>query len=270
MSTPSTLERASAIAFDRVGTGEPLVLVHGLGGQRAVWRAVLGALAAERDVIVVDLPGFGASPPLPAGIEPSPAALAGSLAELLDELGLERAHLAGNSLGAWVCLELGKAGRALSVTGLGSAGFWKGPLRPRGERLSTRRLAAAVLPLVPVLVRSRAGRRLLLAGTVGRPERVPPADAAMLVRAYASGSGFDATNTAMRRRWLTGLERVRAPMTLAWGDRDRLTGPPRVPPPRARVVVLPGCGHVPMWDDPELVAGVLLRGSRLEPGAGRG
>lgn len=261
MTTSPTTQRAAEIAFDRLGTGEPLVLVHALGGRRAVWAPVLDRLSAERDVIALDLPGFGDSPPLPADVEPSPAALAASVVALLDDLGLARAHLAGNSLGAWVCLEAAKAGRALSVTGLGSAGFWRGPLRPRGTRLSARRLAAAALPLVPVLARSAAGRRALLSGTVARPERVPPAAAEMLVRSYATGPGFDATNAAMRRRWITGLERVRVPMTLAWGDRDRLTGPPRVPPPGARVVVLPGCGHVPMWDDPELVARVLLRGS---------
>lgn len=262
MTTSSPLHRASTIAFDRDGVGDPLVLVHALGGCRAVWEPVWDALVAERDVIAIDLPGFGDSPALPDDVEPSPAALATSVGVLLDDLGLDLAHLGGNSLGAWVCLELACQGRASSVTGLGAAGFWRGPLRPRGTRLSARRLAAAALPLTPILSRSGLGRRLMLSGTVGRPERVPPAAARMLVRAYASGAAFDTTNAAMRRRWLTSLDGITVPITLAWGDRDRLTGPPAVAPAGARIVKLPGCGHVPVWDDPQGVADVLLAGSR--------
>ena len=150
----------------RGGSGEPLLLIHPLGGELVVWEPVFERLAAERDVIAVDMPGFGASPPLPAGVEPTPQALAAALAAQLDALGIERAHLAGNSLGGWVALELAKLGRARSVTGLCTAGFWSRPLGPRPLADARRRARAAATRAVADPQRSRTtGAAVLL----GRP-----------------------------------------------------------------------------------------------------
>jgi pimeloyl-ACP methyl ester carboxylesterase len=99
----------------RAGSGEPLVLIHGVGSQWQMWKPVLAALERERDVIAVDLPGFGGSPTLPIGVRPSAAALAGAVAEFLDSLGIERPVVGGNSLGGWVALELAARGRARAV-----------------------------------------------------------------------------------------------------------------------------------------------------------
>lgn len=251
------------LAFDRRGAGEPLLLVHGLGGSRIIWEPVLDLLAAERDVIAVDLPGFGASPPLPDHLEPTPRALSAALSALLDDLGLERAHVAGNSLGAWVAIELAMQGRALSVTGLCSAGFWS---RPLGPRASPARAAGRVLaPLVGPFVRTARGRRLLLAASVGHPDRVPPPAAAELVRAYVAAPSFERANAAMRAAVIDGVEDVPAPVTLAWGELDRLVREPRGGVPGARRVALRGCGHIPTWDDPAQVVAVLLEGSSPDP-----
>jgi pimeloyl-ACP methyl ester carboxylesterase len=76
----------------RRGSGEPLVLIHPLGAELMVWEPVLGRLARERDVIALDLPGFGASPPLPDDLAPTPQVLAGAVAEFLGGLGIGRAH----------------------------------------------------------------------------------------------------------------------------------------------------------------------------------
>ncbi|HVV90659.1 MAG TPA: alpha/beta fold hydrolase, partial [Solirubrobacterales bacterium] len=78
---------------------EPLLLVHGLGGNAGVWDPVVPLLAPERDVLVLELPGFGTAPPLPADVEPTAAALAVALRDGLAARGIERAHVAGNSLG---------------------------------------------------------------------------------------------------------------------------------------------------------------------------
>src|ERR1051326_2073791 len=99
------------LAVTRSGTGAPLVLLHGLGSSRRAWDPVLPALTTRFDVIAVDLPGFGDSAPLNERAigersEVSPAALAQSVADLLDDLGISLPHLAGNSLGGWVALEL--------------------------------------------------------------------------------------------------------------------------------------------------------------------
>jgi len=248
------------LAHDRAGRGAPLVLLHPLGADRRVWRPVLPRLTARRDVLCVDLPGFGASPPL-QDEHPDPQALARAVRGLLRRLRLDggRAHVAGNSLGGWVALELALAGDAASVTAIAPAGLWAEPLRPKPEL--ARRMARALRPaLGPLLARER-GRRLALAGTVAHPGRVPAEDAAALVGAYADAPGFTAVNRAMRAGTFTGLRDIRVPVTLAWPQHDRLVAPLSDRPAGVRQVALPGCGHVPMWDAPDAVAEVLLTGS---------
>lgn len=250
------------LAHDRTGAGTPLVLIHPLGGDRRVWEPVLERLGSERDVIALDLPGFGESPPLPG--TPTPSALAQVVAGFLDALGLGRPHIAGNSLGGWVALELALAGRARSVGAIAPAGLWPEPLGPKAG--IARGLARGVLPVVPLVARWPAGRRVLLASVVARPDRVPPAAAAQLVRAYATAPGFVATNAAMRATTFRGLERVRARVTLAWPEHDRLVARPAYLPPAVHNRVLRGCGHVPMWDEPAHVAHVLLEASAATRG----
>ena len=244
----------------RRGSGEPLVLIHPLGAELVMWEPVLARLARDRDVIALDLPGFGGSQPLANGSVATPRALAGSVASFLDELGLGRVHVAGNSLGGWVALELAKAGRALSVAGLCTAGFWKRPLGPRPGG-DTRRVGRVLLPILPTLLRSERGRRLLLRGSVARPERVPPDAAARLVRSYITSPGFEGANTAMRAEVFSGVEDIRVPVTLAWAEHDRLVARPQTKVPDWRTATLHGCGHIPTWDDPEQVARLLLLAS---------
>lgn len=243
----------------RRGAGEPLVLIHPLGGELVVWEPVLDLLAREREVIALDMPGFGRSPPLANGSPPAPQALAAAVAAFLDGLGLDRYHVAGNSLGGWVALELAKRGPTRSVAGLSAAGFWARPLGPRATRI--RALGRALLPLVPALARSERGRHAMLRGKVAHPERVPPHAAARLVRAYVTAPSYEAASAAMRGSVFSGIEEIRVPVTLAWSDRDHVVSPPRKPPAGVRSVQLIGCGHVPTWDDPEQVARVLLEAS---------
>ena len=245
------------IAFDRAGTGPVLVLLHPLGADRHVWEPVMDRLTAERDVIAVDLPGFGGSPSLNGGGSPTPAALAAAVAEFLPD---GPYHVAGNSLGGWVALELAAAGRARSVTAIAPAGLWPEPLAPK--RGIARGLAKAIGPALPALVHSAAGRRLALASTVAHAERVPPDAALRLVRAYADAPGFEAVNRAMRAGRFTRLEHIRVPVTLAWPEHDRLVARPAHLPPTVCNVPLAGAGHVPMWDAPEAVGDLLLQGSR--------
>jgi pimeloyl-ACP methyl ester carboxylesterase len=245
-----------SLAYDRAGIGPRLVLLHPLGANRHVWDPVIARLAAEREVLAVDLPGFGDSPSLNGGGPPTPAALAEALSTELPG----PYHVAGNSLGGWVALELAAAGHALSVTAIAPAGLWPEPLAPR--RTTARSLARRLRPVLPALTRSAAGRRIALAGTVADPERVPPDAALTLVRSYADAPGFEAVNREMRAARFTRLEHIRVPVTLAWPEHDRLVARPAHLPPTVRNVTLAGAGHVPMWDQPEAVAKLLLSGSR--------
>lgn len=253
---------ASEIAYHREGGGAPLLLLHGLGGDRGIWAPVLDELAASHDVIAADLPGFGASPALPEDPPPSPVRLAAAVAGLLDTLGLDRVHVAGNSLGGWVALELARLGRAHSVCGIAPAGFWSRPLPPKP--FVAHHVSRALRPVLgPALHGSARLRRSALAGVVGDPSRVPPADAVRIIRAYADGPGFVAVNKAMRAAEpLRSRDGIDVPVTLAWCELDRLVRPPRALPFAVeRELELPGCGHVPMWDDPEAIVGLVRAGA---------
>jgi pimeloyl-ACP methyl ester carboxylesterase len=113
------------LAFTRSGSGAPLVLLHALGLSSRAWDPVLPALASRFDVIAVDLPGFGDSAPLYGQAEVPPAKLAESVADLLDDLGVTAPHLAGNSLGGWVALELAARRPVASITLCSPAGLWR-------------------------------------------------------------------------------------------------------------------------------------------------
>lgn len=248
------------LAHDRHGAGPALALLHPLGGDRRVWDPVIERLGREREVIAIDMPGFGDSPVLNGDGPATPLALARAVGDFLDSLALDSGwHVAGNSLGGWVGLELAAEGRARSVTAIAPAGLWSEPLMPK--RGIARTLAKAALPLLPALVRSEAGRRTVLLGTVGDGGRVPPDAAERLVRAYALAPGFDEANKFMRADRFKRMEHIRVPVTLGWPDGDRLVARPAHLPSTVRNVELRDAGHVPMWDQPEAVASLLLSGS---------
>jgi pimeloyl-ACP methyl ester carboxylesterase len=247
------------IAYDRVGAGPPLVLAHPLGADRRVWDPVIAALAAAHDVIALDLPGFGRSPPLTA-VTPTPRALADAVAEMLGGLGIERPHVAGISLGGWVALELGLAGAAGRVTAIAPAGLWAAPLAPK--RSLAHRLARAFEPLIGPVASTRSGRRRLLTGSVAHPDRVPRRDAVHLIRAYGRAPGFVAVNDAMRAGTFADLDRVPCPVTLIWPEHDGLVESPASLPPHVRSVALADAGHVPTWDAPGELARLIVAAGR--------
>ena len=247
-----------AISYDRHGSGEPLVLIHGLGATRLVWKPQLEELARERDVIAVDLPGFGRSPSLPPERPPTSAAFAEEISTQLAELGIERPHVAGNSLGGWVALEMAKRDRAASACLISPAGLW---LKPLGTRsINTRGLAKVLGPAINAATRSERVRRRLLATVVGKPDNVPATDGRQVIRDWVEAPGYDDANEQMRRDRFENPEQVSVPVTIAWGEYDRLVTPPKQVrrPPGSRFVVLPECGHTPNWDDPGLISRLLL------------
>ena len=255
------------LAHDRRGSGPPLVLIHGIGSQWQMWVPVLDRLAREREVVAVDLPGFGDSDELPP--QPTVEGLADAVAGFLDELGLAGAHAAGNSLGGGVALELARRGSARSACVLSPAGF--GNMREgryaRAVLVSSRRVAQRAAPRAELVTNGPVRRALAFSHLAARPWRIPPEEAAGALRNLARSPGFERTLEALEDHAFGG-HTVDCPVTVAWGEKDRLllysrqSARARRLLPDARHVTLEGCGHVPTWDDPEQVARVLLEASR--------
>jgi pimeloyl-ACP methyl ester carboxylesterase len=254
--------------YMRRGSGEPLVLVHGLGSQWQAWEPQLDRLAPERDLVALDLPGFGESSPLPPGDRPSTERLTRAVAELLDELGLERPHVAGFSLGGAIALELGRIGRVRSVTALAPIGFWT-----RRERIYEHALFRATVgpgrrrpEQSARLSRNAVLRTLTSWHLCARPWRVPADAAERATLNLFRSPGFDATLDAHNEYVFRDGQEIRVPVTVAWGDldfvllsRQRFRAERALP--QARHLTLRRCGHVPLWDDPDTVAAVLREGS---------
>lgn len=252
----------------RAGEGPTLVLVHGLGGSLVVWEPVIDLLAAERDVIAVDLPGFGGSDPLPAGTRHSAIAMGRAVTAHLESLGVERPHLAGNSLGAWTALEMSADGDAASVCCISPAGLWKRRLGPRAY--NTRKAGRRGRGLIYAALRTERGRRALMSTTVARPELLSSDEAILWLSAWLDAPSYDDANDMMRQTPFERAGQIDVPVTIAWGESDRLVAPPKPErmPPGARYFTVPGWGHTPTKDDPEGVARVLLEASAVEARAG--
>ena len=259
--------RAVSLVHQRLGRGAPLVLVHGIGGRGTVWAPILPALAARFEVLTVDLPGHGGD----ATAGGAPTSVEGHAARLerwFGELGLGRPHVAGSSMGGGIVLELARRGTVASATAISPIGFWT----PRERTYARRSLKATrVLARSPAVLRavdSAAVRRAALRQGFGRPERVPPAAVREILEALVASAAFDATLDEFERHAFGRGEELRGtPVTVAWGTRDLLLLHGRQAPrarrmlPWARHADLPGCGHLPFWDDPALCAAVVAAGA---------
>jgi pimeloyl-ACP methyl ester carboxylesterase len=259
-----------SINYHREGEGPPLVLLHGIGHHWQAWEPVIDRLAPQFDVIACDSPGFGHSSPLAPGIEPTIPAYADAFEWFFAELGLERPHIAGSSMGGAIALELARGRAVKSVSAFSPAGFWTTP-ELRFCQLSLGTLAktpVAVRPAVEALARTRGGRVALFSQMVGFPARLPAEEAvAALADAWAAPAFADALAAFDKYRFANPQQLRSTPVTIAWGKRDRLL-PYRLQAPRARALlpwathVALGAGHLPFHDDPAAVAEVIRTRAR--------
>ena len=259
---------AGRLNFVRQGEGPPLLLLHSLGGSLIQWSPVMDRLAAEHEVIAVDMPGFGESPELPEGIEPRAANLATAVLDFYDSLGLDgKPAVAGISLGGWTSVECARQGGVKAVVALCPAGFWKRSPESSNRSVARARRSgrAASILLRPIMSTAR-GRRRALGRFIYKPERLSPGEAEAIAKAYVTAPAYDEASALMRAGRVEDLKGIKTPITLAWAEHDTLvrTTPLRdgILPKRVQQVTLPGCGHVPTWDDPELVSRVVLAGAR--------
>jgi pimeloyl-ACP methyl ester carboxylesterase len=190
------------------------------------------------------------------------------LAWFLEEIGVASAHIVGVSAGGWVALELGKTPRARSVTAICPGGFWRGrmPLYVRVSLRVVRIFTRAFRRVIPAIASSGVGRAMLLWQVTAKPWRMNRGQAVEFCGSFADCCGFAPVLRANVYGRFTGGADVRVPVTIAQGDRDRLMLRRQSQhwdeaPSQARFVSLAGCGHVPLWDDPDRIVAVILEGS---------
>lgn len=257
---------AAGALYFRQGAGSPVVLLHGITMSWRVWKPVLPFLVGRHDVFAPTMAGHRGGPAVRAGSSLGVTALVDTLCDQLDEAGIDTAHLVGNSLGGWVALELARRGRARSVIGLSPAGTW------RARRDLTRliwmfRAGHLTLgsPRLSRLARHPRMRRMALRQMIAHPERIPDDEVVELLADFEDCEMFTALldGTASLHR-LAEFDVALCPVTIAWGQKDRLIpyrryGRPMLDTVRgAEFSVLPGVGHVPMYDNPRLIARTIL------------
>lgn len=258
------------MALYRAGEGEPLVLLHGFTATWHNWRPILADLVTDFEVIAPTLAGHDGGPEFPKD-GPLTLTQAGDLLERhLDELGVTTAHLAGNSMGGALALELAKRGRARSVVALSPGAGWH-PGAPVALQIArffarTQRMARASLPQVDRIMRRPGTRKIALRDAMRHGELMSPAEAAHLTRSSVRCQVVKEVLDSLRgptSAAIENLDEVGAPTLVAWAQYDRILPMDRCSArfreeiPGVQWRVLPGVGHVPMWDDSSLVAATI-------------
>jgi pimeloyl-ACP methyl ester carboxylesterase len=251
----------------RGGSGPPLVLVHGISDTWRTWELVLPQLERRHDVLAVTLAGHAGGPPLPDAL--SDATLADAVEAAMDAEGFEIAHIAGNSLGGFVALQLAERGRARSVVALAPAGGW-----PVGDAVQTQvmeyfttmhELVRVAAPHADRIASTLEGRRRSTAYTTVNYEYISADLVAHMIRGAAGCDGLlELVAFALRAGWHLDAERITCPVRIVWGTEDRLLPWPLAATryreewvPNADWVVIDGVGHAPQLDVPLQAAALI-------------
>lgn len=252
--------------MERTGSGRPLVLVHGLGSSIRNWDPVVPALSAEREVIAVDLPGFGASPPL-AG-EVTIGTLTDVLQDFLRETGLENTDMVGSSMGGRIVIELARRGHTGTVVALDPGGFWNSLQRALFNVSTTASVALMrrLHPVLPLLTRLAAGRTVLLSQYSAKPSRLDPAQVATELNGFKTSVSLDEARKALAHApGQPGVPRgaLKCRLAIGWGRQDRVTPASEAALaasryPDATLHWFEDCGHFPHWDQPEATVKFIL------------
>jgi pimeloyl-ACP methyl ester carboxylesterase len=255
----------TALHCERIGRGKPLLLIHGLGGSGQSWKPVIAGLATNRELIVIDLPGHGRSPP--RSDSGTFAGLVASVEAFLADENLEGVAVAGSSLGARIALELARRGKVADTVALDPGGFWRGWERrffktTIGVSVG---LLRALRPLLPALGGNAIARSALLAQLSTRPWALDPD----LVRNELVSIAGAPTFSPLVHDLSEGPEQrgPQAPgsgrITIGWGRHDRLCLPRQAARaaaafPEATLHWFERSGHFPLWDEPEETVALIL------------
>ena len=251
--------------FVRTGAGKPLLLVHGIS-QLHNWDPIVPALSRDREVIAVDLPGFGESPPLAGDV--TVAALADAVQGFIAEQGLDDIDVVGSSMGARISLELARRGHGGAVVALNPGGFWTDTeVKVFGATVGgSLKLVRAIDPALPALTASAAGRTALLAQFSAKPWRLDADLVCTELRAFKRAPGLDDAMRALvhgPKQAGSPSGSLKAPVVIGWGEKDRVTLPRQAHRaaklyPDARLHWFADCGHFPHWDRPAETVELIL------------
>jgi pimeloyl-ACP methyl ester carboxylesterase len=259
------------------GTGSPLLLLHGIGAIWRAWSPVLPYLEPYHEVIVPTLHGHAGGPALDSEVAPSVEALVDGIEAELDRMGLEKVHVAGNSLGGWIGIELARRGRAQSLVLLSPAGAWRSARRIKVQSVGVRYSLGALARYssrAEAIAERRLLRWALLAGQVAHPHRVERESLVTYIHASSQSPIVDPLLRVLHLRPVDPLPADRDyPVRLVWAERDRVLpfkhfGSAMLERlPGAELIHLEGVGHVPMSDDPARVAELILEVTRAADSA---
>lgn len=263
------------LVFDRRGSGRAhaeggsaLVLLHGIGSRWQAFGPVIGALAELFDVWALDMPGFGASPPADPPIA-SIADLADRVGAWMRSQGIEGAHVAGNSTGGGVALELAARGAVASATALAPIGFWSPRERAfcQASLRSTRAIGAATRRYSRAMAANRLVRHVSFRQYLAHPQNMSVDEIVASVEALVGATAFEDVSRAFTGYVAPAGAADHVPVTIAWGAKDLLLLPRQARRarrllPRARHVLLEDAGHLMMSDAPREVAALIAAGTR--------
>ncbi len=249
----------------RAGSGEPLILLHGVLGGPAHWREVVPLLAPHHDTVALSALGH-AGGQAPARRPVRMVDVIDETERQMDELGFDTAHIAGNSMGGWMAIELARRGRARTVCALSPGGTWV--VGTEEQQYALRVLKAMVREAQMgratrgFAVRFRPMRHYAMRMAAEHGERLAPDH--LLEIAQESEQCDVLEELIADRDAIALLDPPPCPITIAWAEADRVLPfetngvRSRELVPGATQVVLSGLGHVPMFDDPALVAQTIL------------
>jgi pimeloyl-ACP methyl ester carboxylesterase len=254
---------SAPLSLTRSGSGEPLLLLHGMGSSHRDFAAVVPELRERFAVLDVDLPGTGRSRHLDG--RPTVPAITDAVERTLDAHGVGRVHVLGNSLGARIALELARRGRALSAVAIAPSGLNVPPERVyQGLGLALARVVLRTAdPLLPALSRSAPGRAALLAPLKAVPWRTSAEEATGAREGFSLSRDFWRTLLwALLLDVPRGLDRIECPVLLVQGVADWIASGQTVRylplVPGARFRPLAWAGHAPQSDRPHTIVELLV------------
>ena len=261
--------RLEATPRFRGGKGSQVLLLHAAWTSWRIWTPILEQLAAERDVLAITMCGHFGGPAQPFNRENVEKQILGEL----DAAGFDRPHVVGNSIGAYLALELAKQGRFRSVVALAPKGK---QTRAHGEALARKMIREhhflrGSLPLIRMGIHIPAFRKSAMSALSAQGDRLPVPLCDHLLRAFAFTDAAHILKTNITEAGpiphIGDASAIKCPVLFVRGDRDGLVERDeiaryRADIPHAELIELQNCGHSPQLDYPDLIAQEILRFTR--------